>query len=77
MRKYVTENILSVIKKNAIFPQDVQIRENQFLHFGKIGVTAYRLTNKGETYKHINYWQTMTAEQINKLFNEMEWSVEK
>ena len=73
MRKYVTENIISVVKKNGIFPQDVQIRENQFVHFGIIGLTVYRLTNKGETFKHINYWQTMNTETINKLLNDMEW----
>ena len=77
MRKYVTENIISCVKKNGIFPQDVQIRENQFIHFTKVGLTVYRLTNReGSTFKHINYWQTLNTEKINKLLNDMEWKKE-
>ena len=73
MKKYVTENIILTVKKNIIFPQDMQIRENQFINFDRIGLTVYRLTNKGESFKHIKYWQTMSVETINRLLNNMEW----
>ncbi len=76
MRKYVTNDVLSVVKKDEVYPKDVPIRDNQFIHFNKIGMTVYRLTNKGETFKHINYWQTMSVEEINERLNAMEWRKE-
>lgn len=77
MRKYVNEQMLNCIKKNGEYPQDVQIRENQFIHFQKIGLTVYRLTNKGETFKRVVFWQEMTAEKINETLNAMEWRAEE
>lgn len=76
MKKYVNENIINCIKKNNIYPQDVDYNKNTFLLFGKIGLDVIKLTNKGEYYKHIGYWQDMTAEEINNKLNEMEWRKE-
>lgn len=76
MKKYVTEEMLSCVKDNGTFPQDVDITKWQFLHFGKIGLTLIYLANNGEKVKHINYWQSMTASEINELFNTMPWSKE-
>ena len=73
MKKYVTEDILFCIKHNNEFPQDVDYNKNIFIHFGKIGLTLIKLTNKEEYIKHINYWQDMTADEINTKFDEQEW----
>lgn len=73
MKKYVNENMLNCIKKNDIYPQDIDYNKCIFLHFGKIGLDVIKLTNKGEFYKHVGYWQDMTAEQINKTLDVIGW----
>ena len=73
MIKYVSENLLSVIKNNGIYPQDVDHSKNIYLHFGKLGLTVFKYNSKGLVSKYINFWQDKTADEINKEFTEKEW----
>lgn len=73
MKQYVNENLLNCIKNNNFYPQDVDYNKYIFIHFGKIGMDIIKLTNKGEYIKHINYWQNMTAKEINNKLDEIEW----
>lgn len=76
MRKYVDENLLNCIKNNDTFPQDVDFNKYIYLHFGKIGLTVIKLINSGEYFKHINFWQDKTAEEINNELNRIDWKKE-
>lgn len=69
----MTAERLDQLKRAQEFPVDVDLSKTQFLHVGKIGMTLIRLTQKGETVKHLNYWQEMTAEEINERFAGMKW----
>lgn len=69
----MTAERLEQLKGAQDFPVDVDLSKTQFLHVGKIGMTLIRLTQKGETGKHLNFWQDMTAEEINAKFAGMEW----
>jgi len=73
MKQYVDEQILYCILNNKIYPQDVQITKNEYLTFGSVGLTCtkYSLSNTYE--KHINYWNEMNAEEINKQFNKIQY----
>lgn len=71
--KIMTAERLTQLKSVAEFPVDIDLSKTQFLHIGKIGMTLIRLTQKGETVKHLNYWQEMTAEEINERFAAMDW----
>lgn len=71
--KVMTAERLNQLRSATEFPVDVDLSKTQFLHVGKIGMTLIRLTQRGETVKHLNYWQEMTAEEINQKFAAMEW----
>ena len=71
--KVMTAERLDQLKRAQEFPADMDLSKTQFLHVGKIGMTLIRLTQKGETVKHLNFWQDMTAEEINQRFAGMEW----
>lgn len=77
MRKYVNEQMLNCIKKNRKYPQDVDISKNQYISFGRVGLIAYKLTNKGQYFKYVNYWHDMTADKINETLNAMDWRQEE
>lgn len=69
----MTRERLNGLKTAQNFPVDLDLTKTQFLHVGKIGMTLVRLTQKGETIKHLNYWQEMSVEEINLKFTEMQW----
>ena len=71
--KIMTAERLTQLKSAAEFPVDIDLSKTQFLHVGKIGMTLIRLTQKGETMKHLNFWQELTADQINAKFAAMKW----
>lgn len=71
--KIMTAERYEQLKGAQEFPVDVDLSATQFLHVGKVGMTLIRLTQKGETVKHLNYWQDMTAEEINAKFAGMAW----
>lgn len=73
MVKYVNENLLSVIKNNGIYPQDVDHSKNIYLHFGKVGLTVIKYYSRKIVSKHINFWQDKTADEINKELAEKGW----
>ena len=71
--KIITAERYEAIRGAQEFPVDIDLSKTQFLHVGKIGMTLIRLTQKGETVKHLNFWQDMTAEEINQRFAGMVW----
>lgn len=77
MREYVTEQILYCVKNNDIYPQYIQISPRMELAFGTVGLTLRYFQPRGCTKcKHINYWQSKTANEINTLFHEQEYQEE-
>ena len=74
MTKYVTEQMLSCIEKNQIWPQDVQITANQYITFGSIRLTLVKYTKCKIIEKHLNYYREMSAKEINEKLNDMTWS---
>lgn len=73
MKKYVTGQMLSCIENNQIFPQDVQITNNQYITFGSYGLTLVKYTKCKIKEKHLNGYRSMNAEEINAELNNMEW----
>ena len=73
MRCYVDEELLKAVKCNFGYPQVIRVRENQFLNFYEHFLIVRRFTCKGETIKCVDLWEEMSAENINKILNEMEW----
>lgn len=73
MKKYVTEQILSCIENNQVFPQDVQITNNQYITFGSYGMTVVKYTTSKIREKHLNGYRGMNHEEINAKLNAMCW----
>ena len=73
MKSYVTSQMLSCIKKNQIFPQTIQITNNQYVVFGSVGMKLLKYTKCGIKTKHINRYRGMKVEEINRKLNEMDW----
>lgn len=72
-KQYVTQQDLDRVKKAGVYPCDIQKSRWQFLVFGSVGVTYVVLTRSGEKTKHVNYWQTMTADELNAKFAALPW----
>lgn len=73
MKKYVTEQMLSCIENNQIFPQDIQITNNQYITFGSYGLTLVKYTKCKIKEKHLNGYRSMNAEEINVVLNNIDW----
>ena len=73
MKKYITEQMLSCIENNQIFPQDVQITNNQYVTFGSFGLTLVRYSKCKIQEKHLNGYRDMSVEEINAKLNDMSW----
>ena len=71
--KYVDEQMLTCIRSNRLFPQDVQISKTIFLTFGSCGLTVTRVYSRATREKHLNGWQEMTAAEINRKLSEIEY----
>lgn len=73
MIRYVTPQMLSCIEHNQIFPQDVQITNNQYITFVEVGLTLIKNAPCKIREKHLNYYRGKTADEINVALNDSEW----
>ena len=73
MTNYITEQMLYCVKQNGEFPCDIQHSQNIYIHFGRMGVTLVKLNRNSITEKHLNFWQGMSAKQINEAFATQKW----
>lgn len=71
--KIMTPERFEALRAAQEWPVDIDLSKTQFLHVGKIGMTLIRLTQRGETMKHLNYWQDMTPDEINQKFAALKW----
>lgn len=74
--QYVDEQMLYCIKRNKMFPQDVQHSATVWLTFGSCGLTVSRAYARTTKVKHLNGWQDMTADEINRKLAEIEFETE-
>lgn len=71
----ITKQMLYCIEHNGIYPQDIQLTTNQYATFGPYGLSITKMCSRNHYEKHINGYRNMTAEEINKAFCEMKWSL--
>ena len=72
LKHYVTEQELSCVEKNGIYPQDIQKTPDMYLTFGSVGLTCTKFTLNFVKTKHINDYRAMSADEINTEFANME-----
>jgi hypothetical protein len=75
MAKIVTDKLLADLRACVRFDlhRDVTISKWLFLEVGNHCMTLYWLSPNGERCKDVWGWRKMTADEINRKFDEMEW----
>ena len=69
MKAYVNEQMLTCIRKNQLFPQDVQVSKTVYVTFGSYGLKLTQITSRGSKVKYLNDWKSKSAAEINEALS--------
>lgn len=65
----ITPQMVYCVKKNNVYPTDIQLTKTMWATFGTIGLTISKSYSRITVEKHINGWAGMTVDEINEKLN--------
>lgn len=69
----VTPQMIYCVKKDNIYPQDIQLTKTMWATFGTVGLTIRRVYPCKMVEKHLNGWAGMTVDEINEKLDAQPW----